>query len=553
MNRRLSIWAEKEGKLPESQAGFRENRSTTENIFTLNSAIQFQLRKKGGKLYVLFVDLKSAFSSVSHQLLWKKLNNIGVSSKFINLIKYMYDNSSLQVRVGDDLSHSCKISKGVLQGEILSPLLFNLFISDIESFLNSKGIRGVSLNHKTELTMLAYADDMGFLADSYVMIKKILKALEEYFKINNLMINTLKTKIVLFQKGGHKHKFDRSPLLYNNEIIEYVDGYTYLGVFFPQSGIFEKTVKEIVGKGKRAIPAVLLIINKAKISKMPLIKRLFQSLVRSIVFYGSEIWGIRYIKEIEKIQNLFLRRLFHLPNNTPGYALRLETGMYALESNIFQQVLNFIEKILKMPEDRYAKICFKRLIALKHFESKNNKYNWISQIHDIFLTPINENVDWNSLTLESFLEIKETLVNKFNNYCYQNDFNSCINTSSLTIYNKIFPKNPITENYLSSNLSLQEKRVIAQIRLLNNFVPRIVFNNVIYNLMETENCNYCNEANSIIHKILYCIRFNEDRIVILENSRDELESLVFFELLETTNSTMLKKFTNYVINILKKM
>ena len=71
INKIVNYWAEKNKKIPEWQAAFREGRGTSEHIFALNAMIQNQLRKKGGKLYALFVDLKGAFPSVSHELLWK--------------------------------------------------------------------------------------------------------------------------------------------------------------------------------------------------------------------------------------------------------------------------------------------------------------------------------------------------------------------------------------------------------------------------------------------------------------------------------------------------
>lgn len=73
---RLNKWAEYNRVLPEWQAGFREKRSTVDNIFVLNSVINSKLREKGGKLYVLSVDLKNAFPSVPHELLWQKLGKL---------------------------------------------------------------------------------------------------------------------------------------------------------------------------------------------------------------------------------------------------------------------------------------------------------------------------------------------------------------------------------------------------------------------------------------------------------------------------------------------
>ena len=84
--------------------------------------------------------------------------------------------------------------------------MFALFLFDLEDFLKEKGIRGVSVTHFCEILLLAYANDIVFLADSYIGMKKILQFFYENCQINKLVVNIRKTKIILFQKGGHGHK-----------------------------------------------------------------------------------------------------------------------------------------------------------------------------------------------------------------------------------------------------------------------------------------------------------------------------------------------------------
>ena len=84
---RLAHWCETNNIIPEWQVGFRENRGTADIIFILNTIINTNIRNKGGKLYTLAVDLKSAFPSVPYNLLWAKLGKLGISHKFINIIK----------------------------------------------------------------------------------------------------------------------------------------------------------------------------------------------------------------------------------------------------------------------------------------------------------------------------------------------------------------------------------------------------------------------------------------------------------------------------------
>ncbi|UYV75049.1 hypothetical protein LAZ67_12002232 [Cordylochernes scorpioides] len=87
LRNRLNNWIEKREIILENQAGFRKNRSCTDHILLLNSLIQLSLRRKRGKLNVFFVDLTKAFDTVPHDLLWQKLHKMGISNKFVMLIK----------------------------------------------------------------------------------------------------------------------------------------------------------------------------------------------------------------------------------------------------------------------------------------------------------------------------------------------------------------------------------------------------------------------------------------------------------------------------------
>lgn len=70
LTNRLNTWVECHNILPESQSGFRKRRSCNDNIFTLNATLQMHLRHSKKKLYGIFVDLKKAFDTVNHNLLW---------------------------------------------------------------------------------------------------------------------------------------------------------------------------------------------------------------------------------------------------------------------------------------------------------------------------------------------------------------------------------------------------------------------------------------------------------------------------------------------------
>ncbi|UYV66133.1 FAM120A [Cordylochernes scorpioides] len=124
---RLSNWTENRAIIPENQAGFRKKHSCQDHIFTLVSLIQLTLRRKRRKFYAFFIDLKKAFDMVPQALLWKKLLDIGLNLRFINLIKNYYENMTAAVRWNNSFTEFIKIKSGVLQ-VLLTALIYLVFI-----------------------------------------------------------------------------------------------------------------------------------------------------------------------------------------------------------------------------------------------------------------------------------------------------------------------------------------------------------------------------------------------------------------------------------------
>ena len=173
LNNRQASYVDDNNFLPEFQSGFRPGRSCTENIFTFNALTQINTIQQKGKIYALFVDFKRAFDSVCHDKLWQKLYTlVGLSANFLNVIMNFYSKASLLVRTKQGLSDPIHITEGILQGEVLSPYLFSLFLSDLEIFFRERGVRGVAINHWRDLLFLAYADDLILLAYSPIDLKK---------------------------------------------------------------------------------------------------------------------------------------------------------------------------------------------------------------------------------------------------------------------------------------------------------------------------------------------------------------------------------------------
>ncbi|XP_057335088.1 uncharacterized protein LOC130673891 [Microplitis mediator] len=227
---RLESWAEKYNVLPMSQFGFRRNRSCIDAYYVLQSVLRFRLRLALAKAYALFVDFKRAFDSVPQDKLWAKLINLGVSTKIIHVLKSLYDSATVQVRQEQEPSYKFRVTEGVLQGESLCPLLFILFLSDIEEFFRKRNCTGLNLNNISDILMLLYADDMVLLASSPKDLEAIIKTLEKYCDINGLTVNTSKTKVMVFREHGRLKQRLNERFVYNKEKLEITSCYKYLGI-----------------------------------------------------------------------------------------------------------------------------------------------------------------------------------------------------------------------------------------------------------------------------------------------------------------------------------
>lgn len=471
---RLSQWTDECNILPECQAGFRLGRGCQDNVFTLSSVINLHIRHKKRKLFAIFVDFKRAFDSVDHVDLWNKLFHVGVSSKILRVIIMLYSHATVQIKGSDGLSKSFEVTTGVLQGEPLSPLLFALFIADFDTFFYENGAQGINIDDKNDVLSLIYADDLVILAHSEIDVVKKLKILEKYTVANKLNVNLQKTKIMQFSKGGF-----RTPnfnFYFNNQLISITNKYTYLGVVFTSSGLFNEMAHFTANKGKQAIGSLLPIMSKAKINTWHPRIKLFESLALSVMFNCISVWGLRYLDVLERVQLYFLKRVLLVPITTPDAIIRLETGRVKFAFNIFKMSLNWIQKIMTMDNHRYPKLCFKQQLRL--INSTDIKYNWIVQLKKFFVD-IDCVHKWNNLNHPSFSSYRKELFSKYFTHLHDSDVSIASRYPFMYLYNYV-PTSCEPSTYLLFKLPIQVTRTLAQLRMSNHFRIKFTLNGISY-------------------------------------------------------------------------
>ena len=355
LNKRIDKFLTDRDCIDSCQIGFSKNARTSDHMFVLKCLIDKYASSNGSKLYSCFIDFKKAFDTVIHPGIRYKLLQLGIGGCFYKIIDNMYLNSTLCIKVGDETTDFFKSSVGVRQGDVLSPNLFKIFVNDIPKYL-SGSIDVVELNGKN-IDCLLYADDFILFSSSSIGLQQRLNSLSKFCKDWCLDVNVEKTKILIFNKTGRlcNESFD-----FDNAQLECVQHYRYLGVYFSASGVFSYGIDDIYQKASKAS----FKITKSTASADPSIQtsiNLYDHLIKPIVLYASEIWGIfktntarckkndDFLLESIYAENIadkshirFLKYILGVNKNASNLAVLSETGRYPLYISIVLSIVKYL-------------------------------------------------------------------------------------------------------------------------------------------------------------------------------------------------------------------
>ena len=289
----LSSWFNKYNLLFSSQSSYRKHHSC---ITAMVNLVDQLIANMDDKLIssLLMIDLSKAFDTINHELLITKLSIYGVSPSSLKWFKAYLTSRRQYVRIDNVDSNSQIIRHGVPQGSILGPLLFIIFMNDI------------NLVPISDCELHLYADDTTMLTCSPTMdqltttTNQALTIIVDWFLKNKLIVNLKKTECMTVMTKA-KERFtseNNSTLSIHDNQIKQVFHHKLLGLVIDSHLTWNDHVDYIVSKAASR----LFLLKKIKpFLSLKERKLFYSSMIMPVLEYGSVIWGDFYVGITERL------------------------------------------------------------------------------------------------------------------------------------------------------------------------------------------------------------------------------------------------------------
>ena len=313
----------------------------------------------GETMQIVFIDLKGAYDNAQHPAILNKLVKMGVKGKMLRWVEEYLESRSYQVYYQGECSEVADITSGVPQGAILSPLLFNVLVSDIP-----------------KVTGVKYADDMIYAIDKRMpeatrRIQGALNEFEKWTKKWGQIICKDKTKHMCFSP---KKVIERVHI--QNKEIELVKEYKYLGLYLDAPKLkFDVHTEYIKNSCFKRINLLKSVASFSWGADRETLTRLYRSLILSRIEYASSIYcSDKNIEKLEKTQNECLRRIIGARKTSPVVSLQAEANIPPLSIYLEQRALRYYFKLLEMDNEILKEVINDENLKKKNWRRKKTPF-----------------------------------------------------------------------------------------------------------------------------------------------------------------------------------
>ena len=542
---RLVKFIEEKNLISQNQIGFKQKSRTSDHLFTLNT-ITNNKKIKHKKVFSAFIDLRKAFDTVWRTGLFYKILKDNFPHHISKILISMYTDTHYRIKFEDGVSHISSSERGVKQGDVLSPLLFNYFINDLVKELSHPNMDPVVIENNS-YNILLYADDIVLLSETDSGLQNCLNRLHSYCESWKLEVNIDKSKVIVFNSNGKTYK---DIFQYNNETLETITHYNYLGICIKYNGNFSLAINALVDKGRKAYFKIKKTIGLNNPCR--LLEKLFDSLVSPILLYCSEVWGTNMLfkngnNPIEKFQNKFIKEILGVNCKATNATCQAELSRIPMQSKINFSIISFFHHIISE----------KDTLVYQIFKDTKQSNTWTKQVQKLFNSigySYLFNIQNDNSALKSSLpQIKERIKDQF----LQQQNSDIAKNSKMSFYLGVYimGKRP---SYVDHLINLTDRSMICRLRVSSHqlMIEKGRHLNISLNDRICPLCKKCIEDE--YHFLLYCNSYENNRTAFLNKIKSynkqfhkmtDLSKIKF--LLNNNKTNILKMSSNFISECLE--
>ncbi|XP_070511881.1 uncharacterized protein [Cardiocondyla obscurior] len=349
INERLNWWAENLELYDKNQNGFRRGRSCLENLVKLSNSIRAS-RMKNQDTLACFLDVSSAYDNVQYGILINKLKELKCPNKVANAISTWMYYREVAFVVEEDKTFKKTVYKGLPQGAVLSPLLYNIYTRDISSSIPQ------------DVKCVQFANDIAiWCRDS--KLHKCIEHMESTMDLINVEINKLglslqpnKTNAIDFANYSYSTRQGLS-IRCVDKLIPVNKEAKFLRVIFDSKLNFESQCRAVKEKVVR-INSLFKFLNKiSRGIELNTALLLYKSMIRSIIDYGAVVFvsnGNNKSRDIiEKAQYVGIRTALGYRNSTPTNVMLAEAKIESIKERALFLAKNFVFKTIAQGDKEF--------------------------------------------------------------------------------------------------------------------------------------------------------------------------------------------------------
>ena len=334
VHNRLYGFLTRENILTNAQGGFRSGHSTIDTLAKFTDDIKRELNIANNTI-AAFIDLRKAFDTVDHSVLLLKIDHYGIRSDNYHWFESYLENRHQTVFANNILSKQEKVVCGVPQGSILGPLLFLLYVNDVV-----KCVKNCKIKLYADDTVIYIANHNFELAQQ--LLQEDLDCYLTWCQQNKLSVNITKTKLMIFAASRRKLNSLDVNLELNEEKLQVVPSYKYLGVILDPLLNYNLHLKYIA---KTVAYKTYKLCQFRPFLDVNLAIRIFKATILPYFDYADILFlttAETHLKPLQYAQNHCLKICLKYPHLTDTITVHREAKVNLLKDRRYGHLLNYM-------------------------------------------------------------------------------------------------------------------------------------------------------------------------------------------------------------------